>query len=299
VPVSKSIGSSRVLLPAAGGQTIRVPAAMMGDAYELWSPVRESERKPLRRVPDIPAGAFVSRLAAQLSPPEAEEMRSYLYRLTQGRRDLAFRVLERAEHHLPVILEALSARGLPAELACLPMVESAFEPRAVSPAGAAGLWQLMPETARRFGLTVNSEIDERFDVRKSTAAAAAYLAALHALFKDWPLALAAYNCGEGAMLRALSHTNALTLPELARACRVMEGSGSPLSGETLRFVPQFAAAVQIMANSREFGLTDQAMLRTEPRTASARDAEPPLALVGRYETAPESGNRPARSRRIP
>jgi soluble lytic murein transglycosylase-like protein len=226
-------------------------------------------------------------------------MRSYLYSLTRSRRDVAIRVLEKAENYLPVILESLHARGLPAELACLPMVESAFEPKALSPAGAAGLWQLMPETARRFGLTVNSETDERFDLRKSTAAAAAYLAALHALFKDWPLALAAYNCGEGAMRRALSETNSLTLPELARACRLMGGSGSPLARETLRFVPQFAAAVQIMTNSRAFGLTDHALLQAEPRSASVPDREPPLTLVGHYGKAPESGNRPARSRRLP
>lgn len=299
VPASKSISSSRVVLPAAGGQTIQVPTAMMADAYELWSPLKASERKVRRHVSEVPAGSLGSTYIAWLPPSEAEEIQQYLYRLTNNRRDLASRVLGRAEKHLPIIMESLNTRGLPLELACLPMVESAFEPRAVSPAGAAGLWQLMPETARRFGLTVNSEIDERFDVHKSTSAATAYLAALYEIFNDWPLALAAYNCGEGAMLRALSSTKTATLPELTLACRTDRGLGSPLKSETLCFVPQFAAAVHIMSNSHSFGLTNQAVLRLEPHVRPTQNTESTLMPIGRYgSAAPSPQAMPARSRRI-
>lgn len=298
IPAPKAISTSRVILQAAGGQTIQVPTMMMEDAYELWRPLYESERKPPKRVPDIPMGSFDSNLAAWLSSTETEVMQRYLYQLTHGRRDLAARVLGRAENYLPIILESVRARGLPLELACLPMVESAFESRAVSPAGAAGLWQLMPETARRFGLIVNAEIDERFDVHKSTDAATAYLATLYALFNDWPLALAAYNCGEGAMQRALSYTNTTTLPDLTRACRTVNGSWSPLAEETLCFVPRFAAAVQIMTNSKAFGLTSHALLHLGPRAMPVQEKESPLIHIDRYETVQEPKILPVRSRRI-
>jgi len=298
VPAPKAISTSRVVLPAAGGQTIQVPTQMMADAHGLWAPLSAAERKRLKRMPAVPTGSFDSGVIAWLPPTETDVMQRYLYRLTHSRRDLTVRVLEKAETHLPVILQALRERGLPAELACLPMVESAFEPRAVSPAGAAGLWQLMPQTARRFGLTVNADIDERFDVHKSTAAATAYLATLHSIFNDWPLALAAYNCGEGAMLKALSNTNTVSLADLTGACRIGTGSGSPLAEETLRFVPQFAAALQIMTNSHTFGLTDHAVLRLEAGSAPLRKPESALTLTGRYEELPVPKMLPARSRRI-
>ena len=300
MPTPKAISTSRVVLPASGGQTIQVPTQMMADAYGLWSPLNAAERKRLKRMPVVPAGFFDAGVIAWLPPTETDVMQRYLYRLTHSRRDLAVRVLGRAETYLPIILEALQARGLPAELACLPMVESAFEPRAVSPAGAAGLWQLMPGTARRFGLTVNADTDERFDVQKSTDAATTYLATLHSIFNDWPLALAAYNCGEGAMLKALSNTNTVTLSDLTGACRIGSGTGSPLAEETLRFVPQFAAAVQIMTNSHTFGLADHAVLRLEAGSAPLRKHEPEsaLTLTGKYEEHPVPKMTPARSQRI-
>lgn len=298
VPAPRAISTSRVVLPTAGGQTIRIPAVMMADAHQLWRPLHASERKRLRKMPPVPAGAFGSDNTAWMPPTETDVMQRYLYRLTHSRRDLAIRVLGRAENYLPVILDSLGARGLPLELACLPMVESAFEPGAVSPAGAAGLWQLMPQTARRFGLAVNAEIDERFDVRKSTAAATAYLAALYSIFNDWSLALAAYNCGEGAMQKALSCTGAMTLSELTRACRVVDGADSPLAEETLRFVPQFAAAVHIMTNSNAFGLSDHAVLSLESPTVATQSKDSALTLVGRYENALEPKRMPARSQRI-
>ena len=297
VPASRAISTSRVVLPAAGGQTIQVPTVMMADAYELWHPLDEKETKRPRGVARAPAGPLDRNLTAWLPATETEVMDRYLYRLTNSRRDLAVRVLGRAETYLPIILESLGARGLPSELACLPMVESAFEPRAVSPAGAAGLWQLMPGTARRFGLTVNAEIDERFDVRKSTAAATAYLSTLYGIFNDWPLALAAYNCGEGAMQRALSRTNTCSLSELTEVCR-SGGFGSPLAEETLRFVPQFAAAVQIMTNSNSYGLTDHAVLNVAAHAIPTQGDESSLMLLGRYDTEPKPQIMPARSRRI-
>ena len=152
----------------------------------------------------------------------------------------------RARWLLPVVVEILAQRELPLELAFLPVVESRFEPQALSPAGAAGVWQLMPRTARRFGLVVTGYEDERFDVRKATAAAASYLTSLHGRFRDWPLAVAAYNCGEGALIRALERTGATTLAELMEACRRNGPHSGLLAKETLDFVPKFVGAVWAM-----------------------------------------------------
>ncbi|MDR0477619.1 MAG: lytic transglycosylase domain-containing protein [Desulfobulbaceae bacterium] len=302
---SQIISRSRVLLPVAGGQTIQVPAALMTDTYQLWQPVKVRGWKPSKPMPDIPSGPFASTLATDLPPSETDVIESYLYNLTHNNQALVTRVLERADEHLPVILESIRAHNLPLELACLPMVESAFQPRAVSPAGAAGLWQLMPETARRYGLTVNAETDERFDVRKATSAAIDYLADLYRLFNDWPLALAAYNCGEGAMKRALARTNTASLSELIVACRAGGGAASPLAEETLRYVPQFVAAVQIMTNSDKFGFTSSTPLRLDGRAnkiqvqaqVQAQDREPPLTLIGRNRPVQRSVMVP-RSKRI-
>lgn len=156
--------------------------------------------------------------------------------------------LKRIRRSLPMIREILADHGLPVELALLPMVESGFRPWAVSPAGAAGLWQLMPETAQRFGLRVTEIEDERFDTRSATRAAVAYLVELHRIFRDWPLALAAYNCGEGALARAMERTGAGTLSELTAACREGRDHFGLLTRETLDYVPRFVGAVKALSD---------------------------------------------------
>ncbi|CZF84105.1 lytic transglycosylase domain-containing protein [Grimontia marina] len=116
------------------------------------------------------------------------------------------------------ILNRLKAYHLPQSFVLVPMLESSFNPNAVSPASATGLWQLMPATAERFGLSVSPNHDQRFDVSASTDAALAYLSFLHKKFKgDLSLTLAAYNAGEGRVSRAIKHAGnsrftALTLP---------------------------------------------------------------------------------------
>ena len=294
---SETVSMSRVIIPMDGGQTIQIPEKMMADTYGLWHPLSETELKRLKTTQPATLSESDTEIVAWLPPSERDVMQQYIYRLTHQRLNLAQRVLGRADNYLPIIVAEIRAQGLPLELACLPMVESAFEPRAVSHAGAAGLWQLMPDTARRFGLTVTESVDERFDVQKSTKAAIAYLAVLYAKFQNWPLAVAAYNCGEGAMQRALVRTNTETLADLTEVCRSMT-SASPLTEETLRFVPQFAAAVHIMTNSEKIGLTDHALLRLELRPSSGQNENDALRLTGRYQSSQEPSGMPARSKRI-
>lgn len=123
----------------------------------------------------------------------------------------------------------LHEQGLPASLVSVAAVESGFNPQALSPKGARGLWQLMPATARRFGLVVSATRDERTDPVKSTVAAAQYLKSLHSQFGSWPLALAAYNAGEERVQRSLELSGARDFWTLSRA--------SALPAETLHYVP--------------------------------------------------------------
>lgn len=244
-PSSRVITTRREYLPPRGGQTIR-PPQRMADVTTLWMPLTREEHGKLARHDGLSARIPTvtgSPVASWLPPSEEEVMREYIYRLTVTQKAVTNRVLERAVRFLPMIASILEEQGLPPELAALPLVESAFEPQAISRAGAVGLWQLMPATARRFGLVVDATQDDRLDPRKSTEAAASYLRWLNEYFRDWPLALAAYNCGEGAMNAFLRRSGASNLAELS----VTGQDTVPL--ETLRFVPQFVAAAAVMTAS--------------------------------------------------
>jgi len=143
----------------------------------------------------------------------------------------SFRLMElgSSQPQRSTLASILRRQGLPASLAAVAEVESGFNPLALSPKGARGLWQLMPETARRFGLTVDGRRDERLDPRKSTLAAAQYLKVLFAQFHDWPLALAAYNSGEERVQRSLDRLGAHDFWTLSRHAALPE--------ETRRYVP--------------------------------------------------------------
>ena len=141
-----------------------------------------------------------------------------------------------AQKYLPVLRAAFLAEGVPAELVWLAEAESSFNPGARSPAGAKGLFQLMPETAKGLGLSTWLP-DERTDPAKAAHAAAQYLHALHGKFGDWPLALAAYNAGEGRVRRLLDARGAKSFAEIAPS----------LPAETRMYVPKVLALLQIRA----------------------------------------------------
>jgi len=113
------------------------------------------------------------------------------------------RWLERKGKWEDMILQELSAAGLPRDLLYLSMIESGFNPRATSPAAAAGIWQFIPSTGRRFGLRIDRYVDERRDPVKATRAAIQYLSFLYQMYGDWRLAMASYNCGEACVGRAV------------------------------------------------------------------------------------------------
>jgi len=127
-----------------------------------------------------------------------------------------------------LVRRTIQAHGLPEQLFAVPLVESGFNPFAVSPKGARGLWQLMPETARHFGLRVDAVLDERTDPLRSTVAAIAYLKDLYGSLGSWPLALAAYNAGLGRVVGAIQRGAPNFTSMAARRL---------LPEETLRYVP--------------------------------------------------------------
>lgn len=164
------------------------------------------------------------------------------------------RASRRAEKYLEHSRKAFRERGMPEELAYLAIVESGYNPVAMSPAGAAGAWQFMPFTGTRFGLTQDWWMDERRDPYKSAEAAAEYLKKLHGDFNDWHLAIAAYNAGEGKIGRALDKTGTVSFFKLTEKNHTLDNKAQ-LREETKQYVPRFLAICKIMRNLDKLGFT--------------------------------------------
>jgi membrane-bound lytic murein transglycosylase D len=147
-----------------------------------------------------------------------------------------------------MILKELKKAGMPEELFWLPLVESFFKVNAYSSARALGLWQFIPSTGYKFGLNRDEWIDERMDVQKSTRAAIAYLKELHSMFGDWLTALAAYNCGEGKVLRTIARQKINYLDSFWDLYR-------ELPNETARYVPRFLATLYIVKDPQKYGFS--------------------------------------------
>lgn len=185
----------------------------------------EEYQERLRRMPvvmEMPYNGVVQKFIDQYS---GRLRRTVSYALGAG------------NFYIPIFEEALDYYGLPLELKYLPVIESALEPKAKSPAGAVGLWQFMLATGKRYNLQVNSLIDERQDPYKSSWAAARYLRDLYKVFKDWSLVIAAYNCGPTTVNKAIHR---------AGGTRDYWTIYPYLPSETRGYVPAFIAANYIM-----------------------------------------------------
>jgi len=170
---------------------------------------------------------------------------SDLTRLYSNNISFIMQSLQRASPYMSNVIDALLQRDMPTELALLPVIESGFNPSALSSASAAGIWQFIPETGKRYGLQQSWLRDERRDPLSATDAALNYLQGLHQQFGDWHLALAAYNCGEGCVVRAQQRAR--------EAHRNTDFSGiSPyLPLETRNYVPRLVAVSNILSNYRQ------------------------------------------------
>jgi membrane-bound lytic murein transglycosylase D len=175
------------------------------------------------------------------------DIENEIRRFQTSDRRFFIRSYRRAFLYRNIILEHLKEAGLPEELSWLPLVESGFKVKALSRARALGLWQFIPSTGYKFGLKRDSFVDERMEVVKSTKAAIAYLKELHGIFGDWMTVLAAYNCGEGRVLKAISRQHVNYLDNFWDLYR-------QLPYETARYVPRYLAALHIIKDPDKYGI---------------------------------------------
>jgi peptidoglycan lytic transglycosylase D len=182
--------------------------------------------------------------------PEVERWLSYF--LTTGRRSMET-YLSRASEYSEMMDRVLESKNVPTDLKYLPIIESGYSPYAYSPAHAAGIWQFIRATGKRYGLQIDAWVDERRDPEKATGAAADYLGELYGMFNSWPLALASYNCGEGRVMREVKSKGVTDYRALS------------LPGETCDYVPKFYAALMIAREPEIYGffVQDEEPLRYE------------------------------------
>jgi membrane-bound lytic murein transglycosylase D len=156
--------------------------------------------------------------------------------------------VKRSGRYREAMITALKEAGMPEELSWLPLVESWFKVAALSPARALGLWQFIPSTGYRYGLKRDNWIDERLHPEKATKAAISYLKDLHQMFGDWTTVLAAYNCGEGNILRVIRQQKINYLDNFWDLY-------GRLPNETARYVPRFLATLHIMQDPAKYGFS--------------------------------------------
>ena len=260
-------GLSGCSLLAPGGSS---PTAAGGDAAPVepvaplvLAPARlELEAAALETLPDLPTDVLArlrSEFALPVSdePDVTEELEWY-----GSHPEYITRVFTRGERYLHYIAGELEARGMPADLALLPIVESAFDPFAYSRGRASGLWQIIPGTGQRLGLKQNWWYDGRRDVVDSTRAALDYLELLHEQFNgDWLLAIAGYNSGEGNVARAIRRAEAAGRPTDFWSIR------NDLPRETARYVPRLLAIRDLVADPARFEI-ELPVIANEPYFAT-------------------------------
>lgn len=210
------------------------------DGWYMKKYMRVDSTLYTNEIPVFPREVYLDRLRRLpnlIEMPYNDVVQDYIDQYTgRLRRSVSF-MLGVQNFYVPIFEEALEAEGVPLELKYLPVVESAFDPMATSRVGAAGLWQFMVPTAKHYGLTVNSLLDERRDPIKSSQAAAKYLKDLYKSFGDWTLAIAAYNCGRNNVLKAIKR---------AGGARDYWAIYPYLPRETRGYVPAFIAANYVM-----------------------------------------------------
>jgi len=215
---------------------------------ELWDSKVLEDLKRGRPLTEQEKRALASRGEIQfdLDVRETEEVQTFLQYFSMEKRGTMERWLVRAEPHLAYVRAVMTSFNLPPDLVVLPFIESGYNSMAYSHAGAGGMWQFMPYTAKRFGLTVDWWEDERRNPYKATVAAAKYLTVLYQMFGDWHLALAAYNAGEGKVSRAMAQSGQQDFFDLAK-------NPALLKQETRHYVPKFLAVLKIFQNLDTLG----------------------------------------------
>lgn len=193
--------------------------------------------------------------------PEDSDIEYFINYYTTTKKYFTENAFRRANYFMPMVRRVFREEGLPEELAYLAIVESGFNPFATSPSNAAGIWQFIPSTGKRFGLVIDEYIDERRDPYKSTVAAAKYLKFLYNMFGSWELAIAGYNCGEKCVQKRAEATGSYKFSDIKYA----------LPKETMEYVPRFFAILLIAQNPQKYGLDINSNVYDMVTTQADRD----------------------------
>lgn len=219
-----------------------------------WLDTTECQSDTL--IAELPDSVYIERLQALpfvIEVPYNQVVRRYILRYVKHSPRQLASLQRKAEYYFPIFEDILGKHQLPYELCYLPVIESALNPHAHSHMGAAGLWQFMPATGKRYGLEINSLVDERMDPIRSTEAACDFLKALYSIFKDWNLVIAAYNCGPGNVNKAIHR---------AGGKRDFWSIYPFLPKETRGYLPIFIAAAYAMNYAEVHGICPSAPLLT-------------------------------------
>jgi len=189
---------------------------------------------------------FIEKGASALSMqiPDDKDIDYFVDYFTTTKKYFTENALKRANYFMPMVRKIFRQEGLPEELVYLAIIESGFNPFATSSANAAGIWQFIPSTGRRFGLRIDNYVDERRDPYKSTIAAAKYLKTLYSMFGSWELAIAAYNCGEKCVAKRLESSSVASFSDIKDI----------LPSQTKEYVPRFFAILLIVNDPEKYGL---------------------------------------------
>ncbi|MEK7438741.1 MAG: transglycosylase SLT domain-containing protein [Pseudomonadota bacterium] len=287
---STSAASAASVYQAAGGSrsspsSAAAPAAVAPalPIQALPSPSAREVKDKLRAIPTIDLTAVPPDLwdrirtgfsMPNLSSPLVQDRQIWY----ASQPSYVKRMVERSKRYLYYIVEELEKRGMPTELALLPMVESAFNPMAYSRSHASGLWQFIPSTGKNYNLEQTSWYDGRRDIVASTSAALDYLQFLYEMHGDWHLALASYNWGENAVARAIEKNRAKGLPT--------DYLNLSMPAETRYYVPKLQALKNIVANPHSFGVDLEPVPNTPYFVTVERTRDIDVRLAARLADMP-------------
>ena len=218
---------------------------------EVTKELTEYDMDSVRFTSDVPDAVLIERLEKMnsfITLPFNETVKNYMVLYSEKMPTKMGHILGLSTYYLPIFEDIFNRYGLPSELKAMAIIESALNPTAVSRAGAKGMWQFMYNTARTYGLKINSYVDERLDVEKAADAAARYLLDSYNIFGDWCLAISAYNCGAGNVNKAIRR---------AGGNKDFWSIYPYLPKETRGYMPAFVGALYAMTYYKEYGIVPE------------------------------------------
>lgn len=240
IPATRANDSTNLLM------TDTVESPIFFDEALVWLDTTECLSDTI--IAELPDSIYKQRLQALpfvIEVPYNEVVRRYILRYVKHSPRQLAALQRKAEYYFPIFENILAKHDLPYELCYMPVIESALNPQARSHMGATGLWQFMPATGKKYGLEINSLVDERMDPIRSTEAACLFLKNLYGIFQDWNLVIAAYNCGPGNVNKAIHR---------AGGKRDFWSIYPFLPSETRGYLPIFIAASYAMNYAQEHGI---------------------------------------------